>query len=184
MKDSAVRRPPRAKRAGLVYLLYFISALLSEALVGHVPPVTSDAVTLLSTALYAWLALLLFALFAPVSKALSLTAALFAIAGCIVQELSLFHLATQREALFFFAFYCLLIGYLIFRSSFLPKGFGFLMMAAGLGWFVYLLPAIPRSLAMSMEVLGLVAELALMLRLLIAGVDVRRWNRRIETALR
>ena len=51
------------------------------------------------------------------------------------------------------------------------------MMAAGLGWFVYLLPAIPKGLAMAMEVLGLIAELALMLRLLIAGVDVRRWNR-------
>src|SRR5207248_7369992 len=36
--------------------------------------------------------------------------------------------------LVFFGFYCLLIGYLIFRSPFLPRILGAAMTFAGLGW--------------------------------------------------
>jgi hypothetical protein len=42
------------------------------------------------------------------------------------------------NGLVFFGFYCPLIGYLIFRSIFLPRILGVLMMFAGLGWLTFM----------------------------------------------
>ena len=45
---------------------------------------------------------------------------------------------TVLVALVFFAMYCLLIGYLILRSTFLPRFLGASMVLAGLGWLTFL----------------------------------------------
>ena len=50
------------------------------------------------------------------------------------------YVQTYRIALVFFGFFCLLIGYLIFKSDFLPRILGVLMALAGLGWLTFLSP--------------------------------------------
>jgi len=49
--------------------------------------------------------------------------------------------------LVFFGFYDLLIGYLIFRSAFLPRILGVLMAFAGLGWLTFLSPPLASHLS-------------------------------------
>jgi hypothetical protein len=51
------------------------------------------------------------------------------------------------------------------------------MVFAGLGWLVYLLPAVPHYLSLAIMVLGFLAELSLCLWLLAMGVNVERWNK-------
>lgn len=75
-----------------------------------------------------------------------------------------------------FGFYDLLIGYLIFRSTFLPRILGALMALAGLGWLTFLSPAFANHLSPYNLVLGFLAELSLMLWLLVKGVNAQRWK--------
>src|SRR5260370_10426500 len=82
----------------------------------------------------------------------------------------------------FFGVYCLLIGYLIFKSSFLPRILGVLMVFAGLGWLTFLFPPLANYLSRYILVLGFLAELALMLWLLVMGGIAQRWKEQARAA--
>jgi len=75
----------------------------------------------------------------------------------------------------FFGFYCLLIGYLIFRSSFLPRILGAGMAIAGLGWLTFLSPALAHDLSPYILAAGL-GEVSLTLWLLVVGVNAPMWE--------
>jgi Domain of unknown function (DUF4386) len=79
-------------------------------------------------------------------------------------------------ALVFFGLFLLLIGYLIFRSTFLPRILAAPIALAGLGWLTFLWPPLANHLLAYVEVLGFLAELSLMLWLLLMGVNSDRWN--------
>jgi Domain of unknown function (DUF4386) len=167
---------PSARTTGAVYLLYFLTAI-SGALMGHHFPALGKAVTVLSMVCYAVLAVLLYRLFRPVNRSVSMLAAFFSLAGCVVATLGLFHIAARYvNPLLFFAIYCLLIGTLILRSTFLPRILGALMALAGVGWLVFLIPSLSKPLSIGIMALGILAEAALMLWLLVKGVNVQRWQ--------
>jgi Domain of unknown function (DUF4386) len=79
-------------------------------------------------------------------------------------------------AVVFFGLFDILIGYLIFRSTFLPRFLGVLMVVAGLLWLIYLSPPLANRVVILIEAPGFVAELALMVWLLVRGVNVQRWK--------
>ena len=76
----------------------------------------------------------------------------------------------------FFGFYCLLIGYLVFRSAFLPRILGVLMMFAGVSWLTFLYPPLANSLRPYNLAPAILGEGSLMLWLLALGVNVERWK--------
>ena len=174
---------PGARMTGTLYLLYFLTAILAQFLVGRGLTVSGNVINVIATVCYVVVTLLFYGLFKPVSKGLSLLAALFSLAGCVVMALGLFHLASSPPSpLVFFGPFCLLIGYLILRSSFLPRVLGVLMAFAGLGWLAFLLPAVPHYFSLAIEVLGFLAELSLCLWLLVMGVNVERWRQQASRA--
>ncbi len=75
-----------------------------------------------------------------------------------------------------------MIGYLILRSTFLPRILGALMVIVGLGWLLFLSPPLANRLLIYIEVPGFVAEAALMLWLLVIGVNVERWEEQASAA--
>jgi hypothetical protein len=92
------------------------------------------------------------------------------------------HDADLNISFLFFGCVCLLYGYLIFRSRFLPRFLGVLMMLAGLCYGgnsvlvfldLHLLPA--TGVPLLLLPAGL-SELILCLWLLIVGVDVPKWH--------
>ena len=178
-------RNPNARITGVVYLLYFLTAIFAEFLLGRNLVTYGTAANLIATAFYMVLTLLFYGMFKPVNSSLSLLAAIFSLAGCAVMTLGYFPRASLPfSPLLFFGLYCLLIGYLVYRSSFLPTILGVLMVFAGLGWLAILVPAIANNLSLYIEVLGIVAEGSLMLWLVVMGVNIGRWNELANAAAR
>jgi hypothetical protein len=90
-------------------------------------------------------------------------------------------------ALIFFGFYCLVLGYLIFRSGFFPKLLGVLMAIAGacylvLSFAVLLSPRIAGVLFLWIAVPALIGELSLALWLTVKGVNEQRWREQARAA--
>jgi hypothetical protein len=109
-----------------------------------------------------------------------LLAAFFSLVGCAIEVLRLLNLAPLRiNSLAFFGPYCLLLGYLIFRSTFLPRILGVLMAFAGFGWLIFLLP-LGNHLSTYLKIVGFVAEASLMLWLLVMGVNLSKRKRKKE----
>jgi hypothetical protein len=163
---------------GIVYLSYFLLAILGQLLVGHKFVAFGNATNVISAVCYAVLTLLFYFLFKPVSKILSLLAALFSLAGCVVMTLGIFDLVPSSiSPLWGFGPYCLLLGYLTFRSTFLPPVLGVLMALAGVGWLAFLSPTLAHYLTLYIEIVGILAEASLMLWLIVMGVNVPRWQK-------
>jgi hypothetical protein len=86
--------------------------------------------------------------------------------------------------LVFFGFACFALGYLIFRSGYLPRTIGVLMAVAGACYLInsfahFLHPATGAALFNAGILLPcFVAELSLALWLLIRGVNVTKWEER------
>jgi Domain of unknown function (DUF4386) len=89
--------------------------------------------------------------------------------------------------LLFFGGHCLLLGYLIAKSTFLPKLLGVLLIGAS---FAYLLGSYVRFLAPAfvaavapIYIVAIAAEVGLCVWLLVKGVDAERW-RAVEASTR
>src|SRR5579863_183791 len=177
MKRIAETSPsPRARITGVVYLFYFLMTVSAQFFVGRF--VVYDAANLIANMCYIVLTILFYYMFKPVNRRLSLLAALFSIAGCIIGILDLFHLAPSGiSPLAFFGPYCIFLGYLIFRSGFLPRILGVLMVFAGLGWLTFMSP-LAKYLSTYIMALGILAEGLLMVWLVLKGVNVQRWKER------
>ena len=173
---------PKARITGVVYLLYFVTTVSAEVFVGRSRVVAYDVVNIIAFAFYIAVTLLFYYMFKPVNRSLSLVAAVLSLAGCADGVLGLYNPAPSKMSpLIFFGPYCLLIGYLILRSTFLPRILGVLMVAAGLGWLLFL-SSLAKRLSSYIEVVGIVAEASLMFWLLVMGVNVQRWKEQASAA--
>ena len=176
------RKSPHARITGMVYLLYFVAAISAQLLIDKGFVATGNALNLLGDALYITVTLLFYRLFRPVNQKLSLLAALFSFAGCAVTVMAQIHLdSLQLSPFIFFGPFCLLIGYLIFRSIFLPRFLGILLMLAGAAWIIYIIPGLPKMLLVPIQALGILAEAFLMLWLIAIGIKPEKWSARTPT---
>jgi len=182
MMEPTAEGSPRfkARIAGAFYLLNILTGALALFVSGGL----SFAAILVAALCYIVVTLLFYGIFKPVNRSLSLVAAFFSLVGCAISALSPFHFVpAQINPLVFFGFYCLLIGYLIFRATFLPRILGALMAIGGLGWLTFLSPPLANSLSPYNLAPGILGEGALTLWLLVMGVNVERWKEQASAAV-
>ena len=159
-----------ARLAGFFYLLTFVTGFYALA-------ARSAAGDIASGGCYVVVVLLFYRLFKPASQAVSLLAALVGLIGCGVSILNRLGAASiPVNPLAIFGCYCLLIGYLILRSTFLPAFLGVLMVIGGASWLTFVSAALARRLSPYNFAPGILAEAALTLWLLIAAVNEQRWR--------
>ena len=87
----------------------------------------------------------------------------------------------------FYSFYLLSAGYMVFRSTFLPRAVGVLLTSASLAYLTnsfasFLAPSFAASLFPYILVPGLIGEGSICLWLLVKGVNVQRWRERASAA--
>ena len=85
-------------------------------------------------------------------------------------------------ALALFGFSTLLNGFLIFRSTFLPRWLGALGMLCGLGWLTFLYPPLGYRVFMVAALIGLLSAALMIFWLLVFGVKENGWHERAGTA--
>jgi hypothetical protein len=181
MTERTAEQSPQsnARIAGVFYLLTILtgaSGLLA-------PGPLRSAILLGSTVCYIVVTVLFYGLFRAVSRNISAFAAVFSLVGCALSILGFFHLdSSHTNPLMFFGCYCLVVGYLILRSTFLPRVLGALMALGGLGWLTFISPALSTYLSPYNMLPGILGETALTVWLLAAGVNVQRWKEQASAA--
>jgi hypothetical protein len=85
--------------------------------------------------------------------------------------------------LIYFGFTCLVLGYLIFRSGYLPKVLGVLMQIAGLCYLtnsfaLILAPTFADRIFPAVLIPAFIGETSLCLWLIVKGVNVEKWKQR------
>jgi hypothetical protein len=175
MKQIAETSPRlKARMAGVFYLLTMLTAAFTELFVrisGRLNSVADIAAGVVEISSMVAVTLLFYAIFKPVNRSLSLLAAsvnLVALTFEAFQSLNI--------GLVFGGLYCILIGYLIFRSTFLPRILGAPMAFAGLGWLTFLSTLLANHLSPYNLAAGILGEGSLMLWLLVMGVNAQRWK--------
>lgn len=187
MRKQVAETSPRRKAriAGFFYLLTIVTGALAASVSGKLV-VYGDAMNLMASACYFAVTLLFYGLFKPVDASLSLIAAIFSLVGCAMGALRTFHLVpfpiNSVNPLALFGVYCLLVGYLIFRSKFLPRILGVLMAVGGLGWLTFASATLADALTPYNLAPGILGEGALTVWLLAKGVNAERWQQQAAAA--
>jgi hypothetical protein len=180
MMERIAELSPRfkARMAGALNFFSLLTAGLTETLLRGTLNFVGGYIAISSMAV---VTLLLYGIFKPVNRGVSLLATSFAFVGLTFEVLR-WQPHGVNIAIVVHGFYCLLIGYLVFRSTFLPRILGALMAFAGLGWLTYLSLPLVNHLSPYNLASAILAELSLMLWLLVLGVNVQRWREQASAA--
>jgi hypothetical protein len=225
---------PTARTIGVVYLLYFLTAVFGALLMkGLVIPTDAVAtaqnllahqsvyrsgweIGLAGNALYLAVTALFYGLLSPVNRSLAMMMAFFSLVGCTVQifggllqvapltiladgpSAGAFTVVQLQSAallsfklypevfnisLVLFALFDFFLGYLIFKSTFLPRFIGAWFMIAGAVGLIFLWPPLGTALRFVIIPIGGLAEVVLMFWLIVKGVDVAKWREKAGASL-
>jgi hypothetical protein len=228
MNDLNARQSlhPRARKIGLVWLLYFFVAGLGTFLLRGIV-VRSDAVAtatnlvahaawfraglafdLVGNCTYIVLTVLLYGLFRPVDRNLARLATAFSLVGCATQiiggllRVAPFVLLVDNQSFsgfsaqqlqaavlislrtfdhvfdisfVLFGFFEIVLGYLILKSTFLPRWLGWLFIVAGIGGTTFLWPPFATSIFPLILALN-AAELIMAIWLIVKGPGIDKWR--------
>jgi len=184
MKQIAEASPGfKARMAGVFFLLIMLTAAFTELVVrGRLSFAGDIAADIVEVSSMIAVTLLLYVVFKPVNRDLSLLAASVNLVGLTFEAFQ-WQPRGVGIGMVLHGFYWLLIGYLILKSTFLPRILGALLTIAALGWLTFLSPPLANYLSPYNLASALFAEGLVMLWLLVMGVNVQRWKDQASAAV-
>jgi len=162
----------KTKISGVLCLLGILTAALVENFVRGNLSVTGSLVAVLSMSL---VTLLFSDNFSLVNRRLAVIASGFNLVGFVLEALRL-QPHGANIAIVFNGFFCMLIGYLAFKSALVFRILGALIALGGLGWLSFLSPSLANYLSPYNLAFGLLGEGLVMLWLLVMGVNAQPWK--------
>jgi hypothetical protein len=175
MKGIAETSPRfKARMAAAFFLLTMLTAAFTELFVrisGKLNFVADIAAGAVEIAGMVAVTLLFYAIFKPVNRRLSFLAAAVNLVALTFEAFQIVNIGPV-----FGGSYCLLIGYLIFKSTFLPRILGVPMAFAGLGWLTFFSTPLANRLSPYNLAAGILGEGLVILWLLVMGVNAQRWQ--------
>ena len=135
MTNPIADMPPnlRARIAGAFYVI-----TIAASMVDFMSKSSTSVYMNIAGVAYIGVTILFYYVFKPVNKSAALLAALLSLTGIaigpIADAMSVPH--GFSIAMIFFGLYCLLIGYLTFKSTYLPRTLGVLLAIGGLGYLI------------------------------------------------
>jgi hypothetical protein len=157
----------KGRMAGALYLLSVMTAAVSEIFArGGL----NWAGGLIAVSGMIAVTLLLYDIFKQVNRRLCLLAASLSFAGLTCEAIRWTPQGVNL-AVVFNGFSCFPIGYLIYRSTFLPRILGAVMAFAGLAWLTFLSTPLANQLSPWNLACGLLGQASVMLWLLVMGVN-------------
>lgn len=182
-----LRLPTGAKHVARTAAWWYVANIVTGSIVAVLSmrkmQALANTANVLATIAYIVVTILLFHLFRPVNKRVSLVAALFSFLGCLAAFTDIFgRLPKDISPLMFFGVYCLCLGYLILRSWFLPKILGVFLAIGGLGWLTFALPSLSKQLFPYNMAAGIISETLFTIWLIIPSVNEARWQSQARAA--
>ncbi len=161
-----------ARIVGALWLVSIVGGIYGF-LLAHGTHLGQDAI-LIGGGAYVAVSALLYELFRPVNPSLSLLAAFSGLMAVI-------GFTGSGDSSFYGGLQCVLLGYLILKSSFLPRPVGALIAFAGLGQLIILSTLLPPSVAKPLAPIGYISdgigEGAMALWLVVMGVSRLQWEK-------
>lgn len=85
-------------------------------------------------------------------------------------------------AVVFFGFSTVITGWLVIRSTYLPRALGWLAVVGGIGWLAFLWPPLGYRLNLYVAGVGLLGSLATIIWMIVFGVNEARWAEQARAA--
>lgn len=191
-----------ARIAGAFYLVNIVAGAFAIGYVSSAAPTFQSneglyragiAAHLIVTLTNPVLMVIFYELFKVVNRRLALLGAFFGLVATAIEGVSVFVLvqhpvvAAYDVYTAFFGFSLVVFGYLVYRSTFLPRAIGVLLVIDGAGYLAYsfadiLAPGFASHLVPWIQLPILAGEGSLTVWLLVAGVNAARWHERAATA--
>ncbi len=155
-----------ARTAGGLYFFTLLGALLLETTFSGKWNLAADCMQILGMTV---VTLILYAIFSPVNRAIALLAMACNLTGIAVEAIRLASHGSNI-AMVFHGMFCILTGYLIYKSTLLPRVLGTPIALGGFSWLTWISLPIQSYLSPYNLVCGLAGEALVFLWLLSMGV--------------
>jgi hypothetical protein len=166
----------KARMAGVLFLFLVLTSTFTEFFArNRLNFAAHVAAGVIEVSCMIAVTLLFYDIFKPVDRRLSLLAASFNVVA-VTLELLQFLPHGVNIGLGFHGCYWILIGYLILRSTFLPRILSALTAIAGLCWLTFLSPTLTNYLSPYILASAFLVEGSVFLWLLVMGLNAPTWE--------